>query len=356
MIFRAFCICEDTKFDNFELLFAPRLPEVRYPAVLRTWKENPHLCPRPYRRQDPSVPSYYYCWLILLAGDVESNPGPGPSTVLSEQGGRRLSDGCAPFRAGSGYLRCKVLNARSIANKTLDLQALLISEDLDVIAITETFLSEDVLDSKLVDVATYTVCRRDRNRHGGGIMLILKSDISVVRREDLETDCELLWTEIIKDSSSIMLGVFYRPPGSGYSPLSELHHSLLSIPDTQHIVLCGDFNLPGRQMDLLSDLLLDRSLTQLVTQPTRGENILDLLLTNSPDMISQVDVVSGIPGSDHDAIQFLARFVKPTLVRQNRPVYNFRKADFDRFRDLLSKIPWNSCFLTDNVDDVWISF
>ena len=167
---------------------------------------------------------------------------------------------------------------------------------------------------------------------------------------------ELLWTEIIKDSSSIMLGVFYRPPGSGYSPLSELHHSLLSIPDTQHIVLCGDFNLPGRQMDLLSDLLLDRSLTQLVTQPTRGKNILDLLLTNSPDMISQVDVVSGIPGSDHDAIQFLARFVKPTLVRQNRPVYNFRKADFDRFRDLLSKIPWNSCFLTDNVDDVWISF
>ena len=74
-------------------------------------------------------------------------------------------------------------------------------------------------------------------------------------------------------------------------------------------------------------------------------------------MISQVDVVSGIPGSDHDAIQFLARFVKPTLVRQNCPVYNFRKGDFDRFRDLLIKIPWKSCFLTDNVDDVmWISF
>ena len=109
-------------------------------------------------------------------------------------------------------------------------------------------------------------------------------------------------------------------------------------------------------MDLLSDILLDRSLTQLVTQPTRGENILDLLLTNSPDMIYQVDVVDGIPGSDHSAIQFLARFVKPTLVRQNRPVYNFRRADFDRFRDLLSKIPWNCCFLTDIVDDVWISF
>jgi len=86
----------------------------------------------------------------------------------------------------------------------------------------------------------------------------------------------------------------------------------LRLSNTQHVVLCGDFNLPGRQMDLLSDLLLDRSLIQLVKQPTRGENILDLLLTNSPDMISQVDVASGIPGSDHDAIQFLARFVKYT--------------------------------------------
>lgn len=52
-------------------------------------------------------------------------------------------------------------------------------------------------------------------------MLILKSDISVVCREDFETDCELLWTQIIKDSSSIMLSVFYQPPGSGSSPLSD---------------------------------------------------------------------------------------------------------------------------------------
>ena len=165
MIFRAFCTREDATYGNFELLFAPRLPEVRYPAVLHTWKLYSHLCPRPYRRQDPSVPSFYYCWLILLAGDVENNPG--PCVVSSERGGRRLSDKCAPFRAGSGYLRCQVLNARSIVNKTQDLQALLISEDPDVIAITETFLSEDVLDSELVDVATYTVYRRDRNRHGG---------------------------------------------------------------------------------------------------------------------------------------------------------------------------------------------
>ena len=64
-------------------------------------------------------------------------------------------------------------------------------------------------------------------------MLILKSDISAVCREDLETDCELLWTEIIKDSSNIMLGVFYRPSGSGSSwtrPRCLMHTFAQYIP------------------------------------------------------------------------------------------------------------------------------
>ena len=95
--------------------------------------------------------------------------------------------------------------------------------------------------------------------------------------------------------------------------------------------MCGDFNLPGREIESLSDLMLDRCLTQLVRQPTQGENILDLLLTNSPGLVSQVEVVSGIPGSDHDAIQFSVKSAKPTLVRHNRFTYNFKKADFDRF-------------------------
>ena len=133
--------------------------------------------------------------------------------------------------------------------------------------------------------------------------------------------------------------------------LNDLHHSLLSIPASQHVILCGDFNLPGRNIDLLSGIALDGSLTQLVQQPTHGENILDLLLTNSPDMVSQVEVVSDILGSDHDAVQFLVRFTRPALVRHNRTMYNFKKADFDHFRDLLSKISWHDCLLRSNIEE-----
>ena len=96
--------------------------------------------------------------------------------------------------------------------------------------------------------------------------------------------------------------MFYRPPSSGSASLNVLYHSLSEISNSRSVTLGGDFNLRSREVELLSDLILTRSLNQLVQQPTRGENILDLLLTNSPGMVSQVDVFDGLPGNDHEAV------------------------------------------------------
>lgn len=74
-------------------------------------------------------------------------------------------------------------------------------------------------------------------------------------------------------------------------------------------------------------------------------------------MVSQDDVVSGIPGSDHEAILFSVRCVKSKVVRHNHVsggvTYNFKKADFSH---CLSVISWNCCFLSGDVDDVLTNF
>lgn len=74
-------------------------------------------------------------------------------------------------------------------------------------------------------------------------------------------------------------------------------------------------------------------------------------------MVSQDDVVSGIPGSDHEAIPFSVRCVKSKVVRHNYVsggvTYNFKKADFSH---CLSVISWNCCFLSGDVDDVLTNF
>ena len=41
------------------------------------------------------------------------------------------------------------------------------------------------------------------------------------------------------------------------------------------------------------------------TNPNKDTNILDLVLTNACDMVSSIQVVDGIRGSDHNAVDFI---------------------------------------------------
>ena len=235
---------------------------------------------------------------------------------------------------------------------------------LDIIAVTETFLSDEILNTEIVN-GDYSVFRRDRNRHGGGILLLVKSSIPAVRRHDLETTCELLWVEIHKT----LFGVFYRPPNSPPEYIDQLRYSMERMHDTKPVILCGDFNIPEVDWCTLSllrpsvsgnricEIALDYSLLQMVLEPTRGNSILDLVFTSISDLILDVRVKDGIPGSDHDSIYFSLQLViqfNPEL--KPKCSYNFRKTNFDLFHDLLGSIPWDSCFLGEDVEDAWMMF
>ena len=78
-------------------------------------------------------------------------------------------------------------------------------------------------------------------------------------------------------SSSILLGAFYHPPGTGSIPLNQLHHPPYLTHDLSSCVVTSIFQAERLNH---SDLILDRCLTQLAQQPTRGESILDLLQTH----------------------------------------------------------------------------
>ena len=79
----------------------------------------------------------------------------------------------------------------------------------------------------------------------------------------------------------------------------------------------GDFNLPGidwtsysvlshKDVQLsttLIDCFLENCLSQAIKYPTRGQNILDLMFTSNPNLLSnEVHVAS--PSHDHDAVFF----------------------------------------------------
>ena len=112
---------------------------------------------------------------MVRSDDVETNPGNEAVNISSSNAGSSPKN-----------LRCLLLNARSLRNKVLDLQALLLEDYFLVIAITETWLDSSFMDFELV-LNDYCVhCKDRRDRRGGGVFLAVHTDLISIRRRDLE--------------------------------------------------------------------------------------------------------------------------------------------------------------------------
>ena len=181
-----------------------------------------------------------------------------------------------------------LINARSLLSKVDELTATLNANSVNLVAVTETWLSEEMEDN-LVSISGYNLFRKDRPcRHGGGVCAYLSEDILVKRHSDLEDDnfeCMWLWlrpTRIPRPLSGIVICVVYHPPGLPEHEHSLLNEYLTNTTDTLcnlhpncGLIFLGDFN------DFeISKLLSRHNLEQVVQVPTRGPSTLDLIITN----------------------------------------------------------------------------
>ena len=88
--------------------------------------------------------------------------------------------------------------------------------------------------------------------------------------------------------------------------------------------------------ETMLDLINQHSLSQFTDKPTRtrGNNILDLVLSTIPDSVSKIHVVESI--SDHSVvITDLILKVKPTR-KVKRKIYIYKKADSELLKDEIS--------------------
>jgi hypothetical protein len=74
---------------------------------------------------------------------------------------------------------------------------------------------------------------------------------------------------------------------------------------------------------LFLDIVEDHGLYQHVRKPTRGPNILDLLLTTNPDLVEKVEVCQGM--SDHNAVISVLNVKARHVEKPPRKVYLFQK-------------------------------
>ena len=173
-------------------------------------------------------------------------------------------------------------NIRSVMNKRDELEELAARESPSLIALTETWLNADVMDSEIA-VPGYSIFRCDRStRNGGGVMLLVREEYTsylLHSSSDIDGYYEGVWCKVkLSQNGYVTVGVIYRSPGS---------HPLMLLSDIQnfckgnHYLLLGDFNAPGidwssglsTHLDPFSRELLatvtDLYLYQHVNMPTR---------------------------------------------------------------------------------------
>ena len=109
--------------------------------------------------------------------------------------------------------------------------------------------------------------------------------------------------------------------------------------------MSGDLNLPDIDWEfntitshqypssinqLFLDLASELGLSQTVTEPTRGDNILDIFLTNNLDLIKSTKVISGV--SDHEAVIIESKLYIKTKKPKKRKIHQWNKVNMAKLK------------------------
>ena len=263
-------------------------------------------------------------------------------------------------------LKCLFTNAQSIVNKRDELQTYMEDEEPDLVGIVETWLHSDIADAE-IQVPGYQTTRLDRqNRAHGGILLCTKDGIDVQKRENQELSeyDEALWCDISSPGSELdlLLGIVYRSPNNSNDENDRLNKVLKKLNDEQkEIMIIGDFNYrdidwetmqtSSSRSEAFMEVVMDNLLIQHVTQPTRQESLLDLVITSNPDMIDEVEIIEHLGRSDHNMLKWDMNFY--VKVDESLPKRDFRNANIDQIKSELNDTDWRELLSNKSTEEAW---
>ena len=261
-------------------------------------------------------------------------------------------------------LKTTHFNAQGLVNKLASFCLFVAENDYDIIAVSETWFDNTILDSE-VTPSGYDCYRKDRDlsfypegtyvdKSKGGVAFFVKNSLQIEECLDMAVAAQILWIKLILNCNQcLLLGVAYRPDKGGLDCMSKICESMYKI-DTTDVVLFGDFN--ARDIDwnyntsvsAIGNTLLtavdDNLLIQLVKNPTHGHNILDLIFTGNYDIIDRIDVAESVGKSDHLRTDLMLKIMLPRRTQQNRVIYLYSKCDHMTLNEEIGNINWMQLF------------
>ena len=280
---------------------------------------------------------YWLFMLIIKDNDVETNPGPN-------------------FVNGFMLNTHSVKSVNTRRNKLALMQSLISLKNPGIVCLTETWLTNDIKNEEILPGGSYQIFRKDRDGYGG-VLVAVHESIRCKERPDLvpssDAHNETVIVELrLPKLPKIALVAHYRPPSDNSFECASNYQQALNNAKASNfhsIWTLGDFNLPN--LDTNSGLPLDNSQTcgmyyntfqesgllHLVHEPThRSGNTLDFMLSNQPELFSNINVEKDVYPSDHYLVNFTLRVSIDKIQKVPRIVYNYRKADWNGLRNAIS--------------------
>ena len=229
-------------------------------------------------------------------------------------------------------------------NKILSVKDYTVDHDIDIFALTETWLEPGDSDRLLIEElipSDYRFLHNPRSiGRGGGVGMLFKNSLRVKQEETIVTD-SFEYMQIICNTStkSFRIIVIYRPPNGSFANFCLDFSGLLERLSTfgSLLLITGDFNIHLDQPEVPSAskfqrLLKSFGLIQHVHSPThRSQHTLDLLITRSSDCTLSDIHVHDMGLSDHFAVHSVLPLAKPPRETKRIVYRKIRRIDLASF-------------------------
>ena len=243
-----------------------------------------------------------------------------------------------------------LLNCQSVRNKTSSAIDHVVHNDLDIVALTETWLKDNGEDQKTIgDLQPSGYLLRHQPRHGkkgGGVGLLYKSTLSMeVLKPFKATSFENYHAAFRVNGVYIRVIVIYRlhpkkqnglTSSTFFDDFSAVVDKVVPLPGK--VIILGDFNIhwdcPSEcEPKKLIHILDGSNLTQHVTEPThQSGHTIDFIITRKEDnLISKVQVSSFL--SDHSIVHSELNIAGTEYATRTVRYRKFRTIDLDQFNE-----------------------
>ena len=266
------------------------------------------------------------------------------------------------------------------------LSEIAIENNASFICLTESHLHPEVRDAE-VAIKGYQTFRTERENETsrGGIIVYLKdgleNQVKIVASGSINfIEYQILYLE----KMNLLLITVYRSPqsdGNSFSiVMSQIDETINQYEEKcTSILMNGDFNLPYIIWDhgeitssennrinhrVLKNFAEKHALVQKIDQPTRLNNILDLVFTNDDDLFSEYTIENSPSLSDHKIIVGNSSRGSRNQIEKIAPNEDsFRTLNFQSERinwveinQKLSNVDWDNMFASRNLESIFKHF